>query len=159
MTCGAAMDFLLRVQARSRSGGRHHRAKARRSEARAAVFQAATTEAAAPSGLAAMTGIIKPRLQQLGQEPRSASRLVPMRVSWLCMFTYGSITWRRLLRALLSQSRWRLTKEARGLPATVRGAKRIDKPWMQRSTSRANSTAPPTGKRPTPRVNAASSRS
>jgi hypothetical protein len=78
MNCGTTMDFLPRVQAGSRSGGRHHRAKARRRTARAAVFQAAMAEAAVPSGLVAMTSIVKPRLQQPGQEPRTASPLVPM---------------------------------------------------------------------------------
>jgi hypothetical protein len=150
---------LPRDQAGSRSGGRHRRAKGRRSAARAAVFQAGTTEVTAPSGLAAMADIVKPGLLQPGQEPRSASRLMPMRASRLYMSTCGLTSRRRLLGALLAQSGWQLTKEARELPAAVRGAKRTNIPSMQRSTSHANSTAPPAGKRPTPRVNAASSRS
>jgi hypothetical protein len=40
------------------------------------VLQAATVEAAAPSGQAAMASIIKSRLQEPGQEPRFANRLV-----------------------------------------------------------------------------------
>jgi hypothetical protein len=50
----------------------------------------------------------------------------------------------------------RLTKEARGLPAAVRGTKRASTPSMLRLTSRANSTTPLAGKRPTPRVSASS---
>jgi hypothetical protein len=46
-----------------------------------------------------------------------------------------------------------------GLPAVVKGARRASTPSMQRSTSHANSIAPPAGKRPTPRVSVASSRS
>jgi hypothetical protein len=58
----------------------------------AAVLQAAMAEAAVPSGEAAIARIVKSQLQQLGQEPRSASRLVTVRASQLCMSTYGSIT-------------------------------------------------------------------
>jgi hypothetical protein len=46
-----------------------------------------------------------------------------------------------------------------GLPATVMGARRANTPSMQHSTSHLNSTAPLAGKRPTPHVSAASSRS
>jgi hypothetical protein len=47
-------------------------------------------------------------------------------------------------------------KEARGLPAAARGAKRASTPSMPCLTSRANSTTPRAGKRPTPRVSAGS---
>jgi hypothetical protein len=57
-----------------------------------AVLQATTAEAATPSGQAAMASIVNSRLQQPGQEPRSASRLMTMRVSRLCTFTCGLIT-------------------------------------------------------------------
>jgi hypothetical protein len=55
---------------------------------------------------------------------------------------------------LLAQSERLLTKEARGLPAAVRGAKRASTPSMLHLTSRASSTPPRAGKRPTPRVSA-----
>jgi hypothetical protein len=58
----------------------------------AAVLQAAMAEAAVPSGQVAIASIVKSQLQQLGQEPRSASRLMTVRASWLCMSTCGSIT-------------------------------------------------------------------
>jgi hypothetical protein len=92
MACGMATDYLLWVQARSRSNGRHREAKAGRSAATVAVPQAATVEAAAPSGPAEMVSIVKSQLQQPGQEPRSASRLVTVRASRLCTSTCGSIT-------------------------------------------------------------------
>jgi hypothetical protein len=57
---------------------------------------------------------------------------------------------------LLAQSERLLTKEARGLPAAVKGAKRASTPLMLHLTSRASSTTPRAGKRPTPRVSAGS---
>jgi hypothetical protein len=92
MACGVATDSLPRVQTRSISNDRHRQAKAQRSAATTIVPQAATAEAAAPSGQAAMASIIKSRLQQPGQEHRSASRLVTMRASRLCTSTCGSTT-------------------------------------------------------------------
>jgi hypothetical protein len=55
-----------------------------------------------------------------------------------------------------SSSERLLTKEAQGLPAAVRGAKRESTPSMLRLTSHANSTTPWAGKRPTPRVSVGS---
>jgi hypothetical protein len=65
MACDIAMDSLLRDLAGSRSSVRHHQAKAQRDAARAVVPQAATVEAAAPSGQAAMADNAKSRLQWL----------------------------------------------------------------------------------------------
>jgi hypothetical protein len=65
MACGAAMDSLPRVQAGSRSSGRHRQTKAQRGVARAVVFQDATAEDAVPSGQAKMAGHTKSRLQRL----------------------------------------------------------------------------------------------
>jgi hypothetical protein len=62
MACGAATDSLLRVQAGSRSSGRHHQAKAQKGVARAAVLQAATAEAATPSGQAEIASNAKSQL-------------------------------------------------------------------------------------------------
>jgi hypothetical protein len=39
-----------------------------------------------------MANIVKSWLQQLGQEPRSANRLMTVQASRLCTFTCGSIT-------------------------------------------------------------------
>jgi hypothetical protein len=61
MACGAAMDSLLRAQARSRSSGLHRQAKARRGATGVVVLQAATAVAAAPSGQAEKTDHIKSR--------------------------------------------------------------------------------------------------
>jgi hypothetical protein len=92
MACGATTDSLLRVQVESRSNGRHRQAKARKGAARAVVLQAATVEAAAPSGQAAMANNTKSRLQRPSQEPRSARRLVVARASRLYTSTYGLTT-------------------------------------------------------------------
>jgi hypothetical protein len=57
---------------------------------------------------------------------------------------------------LLAQGKRLLTKEARGLPAAVRGAKRASTPSMLHMTSHVSFTTPRAGKRPTPRVSAGS---
>jgi hypothetical protein len=62
MTYDTATAPQPRVQAGSRSSGRHRQAKAQRSMAGAAAFRAAAVEITAPNDLAAMAGIIKPRL-------------------------------------------------------------------------------------------------
>jgi hypothetical protein len=64
-----------------------------------------------------------------------------------------------LTKGFVSWKRAALTKDARGLSAMVRGARRASTPLMQCSTSYANSTAPSAGKRPTPHVSADSTRS
>jgi hypothetical protein len=63
---------------------------------------------------------------------------------------------RRSPEDLLAQSERLLTKEARGLPTVVMGAKRASTPSMLHLISRVNSTPPQAGKRPTPRVSAVS---
>jgi hypothetical protein len=81
MVCGAAMDPLLRAQARS--GGLHRQAKVWRGAARAVMLRAAVVEAA-PSGQAEVAGHIKICLRWLSRGLRLASRL--------CTSTYGSTT-------------------------------------------------------------------
>jgi hypothetical protein len=113
----------------------------------------------APSGLIVIASTVETRLPQLGQELRAASRLVPMRASRISMSTCGSTSRRRSPRAPLVSNVWRLTKEAQGLLAMVRGIKRTNTPSMQRLTSHAGSTTPPLGRPPTSCASAASSRS
>jgi hypothetical protein len=102
--------------------------KAKRSIARATVLQAGAVEVTAPSGLAAIAGTIETQLPQLGQELRAASRLDLMRASRLSMSTCGLTSRRSSPRAPLAKNEWQLTKEARGLPAVVRGARRTNTP-------------------------------
>jgi hypothetical protein len=59
MASGAAMDPLLRAQARSRSSGRHRQAKAQVGAARAVMLQAAMPEAVAPHRQAEMAGHVR----------------------------------------------------------------------------------------------------
>jgi hypothetical protein len=146
MTRGAAMASL--PWALARSSGRHRQATITEGADWAVMLRAATPEAAAPSKLAELEGHAKSRRQRQGWSLRPAH--------WLCTSTCGLTTWRCSPRDLLAQSERRLTKEARGLPAAVRGARRASTPSMLRLTSRANSTAPPAGKQPTPRVSAGS---
>jgi hypothetical protein len=135
-------------RALSRSSGHHRQAKAMEGVDRAAVLRAATPEAVAPSKVVEQAGHARSRCQRQGRSLRLARR----RCTSIC----GLTTSRRSPRDLLAQSERLLTKEARGLPAAVRGAKRASTPSMLCLTSRANSTTPQAGKRPTPRVNAGS---
>jgi hypothetical protein len=133
-------------RAPARSSGRHRQAKAAEGADRAAVLRAATPEAVAPSKVAEQASHARSRCQRLGRSLRLAHRR--------CTSTCGLTTSRRSPGDLLAQSERLLTKEARGLPAVVRGAKRASTPSMLHLTSRANSTTPREGKRPTPRVSA-----
>jgi hypothetical protein len=144
MTRGAASS----PRALARSSGHHWQAKATEGVDRAAVLRAATPEAAAPSKVAEQAGHARSRCQRQGQSLRLARR----RCTSMCGLTMS----RRSPRDLLAQSERHLTKEARGLSAAVRGARRAGIPSMLRLTSRANSTTPWAGKRPTPCVSAGS---
>jgi hypothetical protein len=143
---GATMDSPLRALARS--SGRHRQAKAMGGADRAVVLRAATPEVAAPSRLAELACHAKSRHQRQSWSLKLTSRP--------CTSICGLTTRRRSPRDLLAQSERWLIKEARGLPAAVRGARRASTPSMLRLTSRANSTAPLAGKRPTSRVSAVS---
>jgi hypothetical protein len=144
MTCGAASP----PRPTARSSGRHRPAKAAEDADRAAMLRAAMPEAAAPSKVAEQTGHARSRCQHHGRSLRLAR--------WRCTSTCGLTTSRHFPRDLLAQSERLLTKEARGLPVAVRGAKRASTPSMLRLTSRANSTTPQAGKQPTPHVSAGS---
>jgi hypothetical protein len=144
MTRGAASS----PRALARSNGHHQQAKAAEGADRAVMLRAATLEATMPSKLAELAGHARSRCQRQGRSLRPARRL--------CTSTCGSTTSRRSPRDLLAQSERHLTKEARGLPAVVKGARRASTPSMLRLTSHANSTTPLAGKRPTPRVSAGS---
>jgi hypothetical protein len=144
MTHGAASP----PWALARSSGHLRQAKAAERADRAAVLQAATPEATAPSKVAEQASHARSRCQRQGQSLRLARR----RCTSICGLTMS----RRSPRDLLAQSERLLTKEARGLPAAVRGAKRASTPSMLCLISRANSTTPWAGKQPTPRVSAGS---
>jgi hypothetical protein len=72
---------LLRVQVGLRRSRHHHPIKAKRSTTGATVLQAGAVEVTAPSDLAAMVGIVKTQLPQLGQELRATSRFILGRAS------------------------------------------------------------------------------
>jgi hypothetical protein len=116
-------------------------------------------EATTPSGPAAMASTGETSLPQLVQELKARSRLVLMRDNRLSTSTCGSTSRRRSPRAPSARSEWRLAKEAQGLHAAVRGARRTSTPSRRRWISHASFTAPPPGRQPTPRVSAASSKS
>jgi hypothetical protein len=141
-------DVTSSPRALARSSGRHRQAKAAEGADGAAVLRAATPEAAAPSKVAEQAGHARSRCQCQGRSLRLTHRR--------CTSTCGLTTSRHFPGDMLAQSERLLTKEARGLPAAVRGAKRASTPSMLRLTSRANSTTPRAGKRPTPRVSAGS---
>jgi hypothetical protein len=140
MTRGAASS----PRALAKSSDHHRQAKAVEGADRAAVLRAATPEATTPSKVAEQAGHARSRCQRPGQSLRLARR----RCTSIC----GLTTSRRSPRDLLAQSERHLTKEARGMSVAVRGARRASTPSMLRLTSRANSTTPWAGKRPTPRI-------
>jgi hypothetical protein len=84
--------------------------------------------------------------------PGGSPRLAHQR----CTSTCGLTMSRWSPEDLLAQSERLLTKEARGLPAAVMGAKRASTPSMLHLISRVNSTPPRAGKQPTPRISAVS---
>jgi hypothetical protein len=106
---------------------------------------AGAVEITAPSGLATMAGTVETQPLQLVWESKAPSRLVLMRARRLSTSTCGSTSRRCSRRTPLAQNEWRLTKEARGLRAVVRGAKRTSTPSRWRWTSHASSIAPPVG--------------
>jgi hypothetical protein len=132
----------------ARSSGRHQQAEAAEGADRAAVPRAATPKAAAPSMVAKQAGHVRSRCQRQGRSPRLAHRR--------CTSTCGLTMSRRSPEDLLVQSERLLTKEARGLPAAVMGAKRASTPSMLPLISHVSSTPPRAGKRTTPRVSGVS---
>jgi hypothetical protein len=132
----------------ARSSGPHQRAEAAGGVGMAAVPQAASLKAAAPTEAAGHAGRARSRSQHQGRSPRLTHRR--------CTSTCGLTTLRRPLGDLLAQSERLLTKEAQGLQAAVMGAKRSSIPSMLHLISRVTFTPPRAGKRPTPRVSAVS---
>jgi hypothetical protein len=144
MTRGAASP----LRAPARSSGRHWQVEVAEGADRAAALRAAMPKAAAPSKVVEQAGHARSLCQRQGRSPRLAHRC--------CTSTCGLTTSRRSLEDLLAQSERLLTKEARGLPAAARGAKRASTPSTLHLTSHASSTIPRAGKRPTPRVSVGS---
>jgi hypothetical protein len=132
----------------ARSSGRHRQVEAAEGVGMAAVLRAASYKAAAPSKAAGRAGHARSRSQHQGRSPRLTHRR--------CTSTCGLTTFRRPLGDPLAQSERLLTKEARGLQAVVMGARRASTPSMLCLISHVSSTPPRAGKRPTPRVSAAS---
>jgi hypothetical protein len=134
MTCGAALPPLPLA----RSSGRHRQAKAMEGADRAAVFRAATLEAATPSKVAKQASHARSRCQRQGQSPRLTHQR--------CTSTCGLTTLIHSPEDLLAQSERLLTKEAQGLPVAVMGAKRASTPSTPHLISRVSSTPPRAGK-------------
>jgi hypothetical protein len=108
------------------------------------VLRAATPKDAMPSKVVEQVGHARSRCQRQGRSLRLAHRR--------CTSTCGLTTSRHSPEDLLAQSERLLTKEARGLPAAVMGAKRASTSLMLHLNSYVNSTPPRAGKRPIPHV-------